>query len=131
MSLNPLTGLLIWDQRAVLVVAKLLPRVHRNKWHKSKAVIPVDSWRRRYTHNVVESVSPRVHQYCLVQAGRKIMAIGETGVVRTGVRSLLRFGARPKTSGLERFPIDSDFDVAGNYLSFMDAYQIQYRLYMP
>src|SRR5699024_2389583 len=79
MSLNPLTGLLIWDQRAVLVVAKLLPRVHRNKWHKSKAVIPVDSWRRRYTHNVVESVSPRVHQYCLVQAGRKIMAIGETG----------------------------------------------------
>src|SRR5699024_4043025 len=53
--------IVIWDQRAVLVVAKLLPRVHRNKWHKSKAVIPVDSWRRRYTHNVVESVSPRVH----------------------------------------------------------------------
>src|SRR5699024_7187898 len=83
---------------------QIVPRVHRNKWHKSEAVIPVDSWRRRYTHNVVESVSPRVHQYCLVQAGRKIMAIGETGVVRTGVRSLLRFGARPKTSGFENIP---------------------------
>src|SRR5699024_12760752 len=33
MSLNPLTGLLIWDHKAVLVVATLLPRVHRSKLH--------------------------------------------------------------------------------------------------
>src|SRR5690625_7936926 len=114
MSLNPPTGLLIWDQRAVLVVAKLLPRVHRNKWHKSQAVIPVDSWRRRYTHNIVESVSPRVHQYCLVQAGRYVMAIGDTGVVRTGVRFLLRFGARPNSSGFENIPDIGGFIVDSN-----------------
>src|SRR5699024_4757549 len=75
-----------------------------------------------------ESVSPRVHQYCLVQAGRKIMAIGETGVVRTGVRSLLRFGARPKTSGFENIPENGGFIVASNHLSYLDSVIIKSML---
>lgn len=56
------------------------------------------------------------------------MAIGETGVIRTGVRSLLRFGARPKTSGFENIPETGGFIVASNHLSFLDSVIIQSML---
>lgn len=53
------------------------------------------------------------------------MAIGETGVVRTGVRALIRVGARPVTSGFEHVPQTGGFIVASNHLSFLDSVIIQ------
>jgi len=53
------------------------------------------------------------------------MAIGETGIVRTGVRTLLRAGARPKTTGFEHVPETGGFIVASNHLSFLDSVIIQ------
>lgn len=53
------------------------------------------------------------------------MAIGETGIVRTGVRALVRFGARPETSGFEHIPDSGGFIVASNHLSFLDSVIIQ------
>lgn len=56
------------------------------------------------------------------------MAIGETGIVRTGVRTLLRFGVRPVTSGFEHIPQTGGFIVASNHLSFLDSVIIQSML---
>lgn len=53
------------------------------------------------------------------------MAIGETGIVRTSVRTLLRVGARPETSGFEHVPETGGFIVASNHLSFLDSVIIQ------
>lgn len=53
------------------------------------------------------------------------MAIGETGIVRIGVRTLLRLGARPETSGFEHVPESGGFIVASNHLSFLDSVIIQ------
>lgn len=53
------------------------------------------------------------------------MAIGETGIVRTGVRALIRVGARPETSGFEHVPQTGGFIVASNHLSFLDSVIIQ------
>ena len=53
------------------------------------------------------------------------MAIGETGIVRTSVRTLLRVGARPETSGFEHVPASGGFIVASNHLSFLDSVIIQ------
>lgn len=53
------------------------------------------------------------------------MAIGETGIVRTGVRALIRLGARPITSGFENVPKTGGFIVASNHLSFLDSVIIQ------
>lgn len=53
------------------------------------------------------------------------MAIGETGIVRTGVRTLIRLGARPETSGFENIPATGGFIVASNHLSFLDSVIIQ------
>lgn len=53
------------------------------------------------------------------------MAIGETGVVRVGVRTLLRLGARPETTGFEHVPETGGFIVASNHLSFLDSVIIQ------
>lgn len=53
------------------------------------------------------------------------MAIGETGVVRIGVRTLLRLGARPETTGFEHVPETGGFIVASNHLSFLDSVIIQ------
>ena len=53
------------------------------------------------------------------------MAIGETGIVRTGVRALIRVGARPETSGFEHVPKTGGFIVASNHLSFLDSVIIQ------
>ncbi|GAA2042483.1 lysophospholipid acyltransferase family protein [Yaniella flava] len=53
------------------------------------------------------------------------MAIGETGIVRTGVRTLIRLGARPETSGFDNIPASGGFIVASNHLSFLDSVIIQ------
>jgi len=53
------------------------------------------------------------------------MAVSERGMVRTGVRSLIRIGARPKTSGFEHVPQTGGFIVASNHLSFLDSVIIQ------
>ncbi|GAA4109270.1 lysophospholipid acyltransferase family protein [Enteractinococcus coprophilus] len=53
------------------------------------------------------------------------MAIGETGLVRTTVRTLLRVGARPETTGFEHVPTTGGFIVASNHLSFLDSVIIQ------
>src|SRR5699024_6765990 len=49
------------------------------------------------------------------------MAIGETGIVRTSVRTLLRVWARPETSGFEHVPETGGFIVASNHLTFLDS----------
>lgn len=56
------------------------------------------------------------------------MAIGETGIVRTSVRTMLRIGARPETKGFENIPATGGFIVASNHLSFLDSVIIQAML---
>src|SRR5699024_210442 len=46
-------------------------------------------------------------------------------IVRTSVRTLLRVGARPETSGFEHVPASGGFIVASNHLSFLDSVIIQ------
>lgn len=53
------------------------------------------------------------------------MAISERGVVRTGVRGLIRLGARPKITGAKHVPQTGGFIVASNHLSFLDSVIIQ------
>ncbi len=53
------------------------------------------------------------------------MAIGETGMVRTSVRTLIRLTARPDTTGFEHIPQTGGFIVASNHLSFLDSVIIQ------
>jgi len=53
------------------------------------------------------------------------MAVSERGMVRSGVRALIRLGARPDTSGFEHVPQTGGFIVASNHLSFLDSVIIQ------
>jgi len=53
------------------------------------------------------------------------MAVSERGMVRSGVRALIRLGARPDTSGFEHIPQTGGFIVASNHLSFLDSVIIQ------
>jgi 1-acyl-sn-glycerol-3-phosphate acyltransferase len=46
-------------------------------------------------------------------------------MVRSGVRALIRLGARPDTSGFEHVPQTGGFIVASNHLSFLDSVIIQ------
>lgn len=56
------------------------------------------------------------------------MAIGESGMVRSAVRTMIRLGARPDMTGFEHVPQTGGFIVASNHLSFLDSVIIQAML---